>query len=284
MADRAYNSVDGGQVVRDHSWVEREYGREKWPAILSEIGKLRASGETSLARAVAILKRIEWLQPDRSPTTVVCRGKHLELPSSLAWSGCFGMIVESLLAACREGTGAILDLGSGWGRSLFDLWLQGGPCNTPYFACEFTSTGRECAAALAKLEPRLDLRTAPFDFNEPDFSFLPHPLHHAVLFTISSAQQLPFTDIERYRSLLTVAEQVDCLHFEQIGWQMEPRASSEQDQDYAIRNDYNRNLWHVLTELRDSGEIEFVSVERDLIGLTPFYPLSFIHWRCRARS
>jgi hypothetical protein len=42
------------QVMRDTAWVEREYGQEKWPAVLSKIRSCIASGENSLSRVVQL--------------------------------------------------------------------------------------------------------------------------------------------------------------------------------------------------------------------------------------
>ena len=273
------STKSGTKVVRDAAWVQREYGRDKWPVMLDKINHAIASGERSLSRLVATLVRDEWEQPGLDPVTAVALGERLQLPASLAWYGSYALVAEAVIAACRDDTGAVIDLGCGWGRSLFEVWLCGGPRAAGYHAMDFTQAGLDCVSALAALEPNMPIRTARFDFGKPDFSSLPRPLKHAVVFTVSSVHQMPLVDLEAYRPILDIAEQVDCLHFEQIGWQIEPRAQADGDRDYALRNDYNRNLWQVLSELSKQGAIELANVKPDLFGTQALYPLSFVHWR-----
>lgn len=268
-----------GKVVRDASWVEREYGGEKWPSVLHNIRAAIAEGETSLGRLVAAMARREWGAPSYQPMTAVALGERVSLPASLAWHGSYALVAEAVIAACREHTDAVIDLGCGWGRSLFEVWLKGGPRAASYCALEFTEAGLDCVRALAALEPGLTLRTARFDFRRPDFSFLPAKLRHAVVFTISSVHQVPQVSDDALRAILPVADTVDCLFFEQIGWQIEDNDQRAADRDYALRNDYNQNLWGVLSRMRDAGEIELVDVQPDLFGTQAVYPLSLVHWR-----
>jgi hypothetical protein len=270
----------GGQVIRDASWVNREYGRDKWPAVLAKINASIAAGELSLSRVFASLIRSEWEAPDHRAIAAVASGQRVQLPAALAWYGSYALIAEAVISACRSDTSAVVDFGCGWGRSLFDIWLRGGPRAATYHAFEFTQAGLDCVAALAALEPLMKVRTGRFDFQKPDFSCLARPLGHAVVFTVSSLHQVPLVDANAYRTIFGIADAVDCLHFEQIGWQIDPRGqAAAADREYALRNDYNRNLWSVLTELKENREIEMVDVSADLLGTQALYPLSLVHCR-----
>lgn len=270
----------GGEVIRDASWVSREYGRDKWPAVLSKIKASIAAGERSLSRVLNDVIRSEWEAPDHRAITAVALGERVQLPAAVAWYGSYALIAEAVISACRGDTGAIVDLGCGWGRSLFEIWLRGGPDAATFHAFEFTAAGLDCVTTLAALEPQVKVRTARFDFEKPDFSPLARPLGHAVVFTVSSLHQVPLIDAGAYRMLLGIADTVDCLHFEQIGWQIEPCGPhAAADRDYALRNDYNRNLWNVLTELSGNREIDVVDVRADLFGTQAVYPMSLVHWR-----
>jgi hypothetical protein len=192
------------------------------------------------------------------------------------------MVAEAVIGACCPETAALLELGCGWGKFLFQVWLRGGPPGIRYHALELTEAGRNCVSALARLEPSLDLSISHFDFRAPDFSSIGRSLAHAVVFTVSSLHQVSHVEKDAYRAILGVAETVDCLHFEQIGWQIDPGPKTSGDRDYAIKNDYNRNLWSVMSELSQNGEIEFCGVHADLFGSGSRYPLSLVHWRRRA--
>jgi len=280
MSDK---SNKAGNPTRDAVWINREYGREKWPAIRTKISEIVSTGESSLSRVVASLARWEWNHPGLNPLDAIALGSPVRLPAGVAWHGFYASIAESIISACRNDTRAVIDLGCGWGRSLFEVWLRGGPRTADYHALEFTQAGIDCVTALAALEPRMSVRTALFDFKNPDLSALPRDLEHAVVFTVSSLHQAPLIDKNSLRALMETARNVDCLHFEQIGWQMHSRPHSDPDHDYALRNHYNLNLWEVLTELQDNREISLVETSADLFGMQPVYPISFVHWR-RCRS
>jgi hypothetical protein len=132
------------------------------------------------------------------------------------------------------------------------------------------------------MEPDLDLRAGYFDFTRPDFTILPRDLSHAVIFTVSSVHQIPLLEESAYREILSVAPQIDCLHFEQLGWQMPSADANDPARPYALKNDYNRNLWSILSNLEKSGDIVFEKVIPDLYGLRSEYPISLVHWRRRA--
>jgi hypothetical protein len=270
-----------GRVLRDEAWIEREYGHDKWPAVLEEIQRSIAAGECSLPRVMTGLVRQEWNEPDLRMVTAISGGERVRLPCALAWYGFYALVTETVIAACGNDTEAIVDLGCGWGRSLFDVWLRGGPRSATYYAMEFTQAGRDCVMALAALEPAMLVRAARFDYRNPDFSLLPKRLKHAVVYTIASTDQVSFLEKNAYRRILDIAEAIDCLHFEHIGWQMEPGPQTTANRDYVLRNDYNQNLWALVTELKNDGEIELVEARPDLFGPEAHYPLSIVHWRLR---
>lgn len=266
-------------VVRDAAWVDREYGRDKWPLILKKINDLTAAGEHSLSRVISSLRRSELNFPLTESIAAVTFGNRAQLPAAVAWHGLYALVAESVIAACRQETDAIIDLGCGWGQSLFEIWLRGGPRLANYYAMEFTEAGLDCVKTLSALDPELRIRPLRFDFQNPDFSTLSHPIRHAVIVTLSSAHQVPVVNRQAYEKIMNVAQAIDCLHFEQIGWQIKPEEARVADREYALANDYNRNLWEVLTALRDDRQIEMLGVYPDLIGTQALYPLSFVHWR-----
>lgn len=266
-------------VVRDTTWVQREYGWEKWPDILSKIKRHIASGERSLSRVLAAVMREELGTPSLARIEAISFSKHVQVANSLVCYGFYALVAEAVIAACQENTQAIVDLGCGWGRSLFEVWLRGGPSSPTYYGFDLTRAGIDCVEALAQLEPAMKVCTAEFDFYHPDYSSLSRPLEHAVVFTVSSIQQLPAIETQTYNAILDIAKAIDCLHFEQIGWQMHPGKRTAADREYALRNDYNQNLWCVLSEMSSAGKIEFCEVEPDVFGMQGIYPLTLVHWR-----
>ena len=134
---------------RDAAWVRREYGENKWPDVLAKIESLIDAGETSLAR---VLTRMLQEMADRASCRfmeVMIKGRPTELPMSFAYGGNQSYISARLGSLCGPETAAVIELGSGYGRNLFWLWLQGGPKDAAYVACEITEAGRGCTERLA---------------------------------------------------------------------------------------------------------------------------------------
>src|SRR5208283_5065732 len=100
------------------------------------------------------------------------------------------LLLEQLLALAA-GADAVIELGSGWGYNLLQLWLQGGPRAARYFALEYTVAGRECTQRLAGLERELDLKVLPFDYYDVDLSALGRFPGRVCVFSCFSIDQIP---------------------------------------------------------------------------------------------
>jgi hypothetical protein len=274
-----------GDVQRDRQWIEREYGREKWPAILREAQRLLAAGETRLGAVAWQLTTWEYGDDVGSNSDITVLGERTRLPTVSAIAGFYELISSAIARACRADTGAILDMGAGWGRCLFFAWQNGAPANARYGCLEYTASGREAALALARLEPRMKFDAQPFDLHAPDLSHWQGTEGHVVAFSVYAIDQVPRINATLFDELLALAPAVDVIHVEPVGWQCrrdigypDSRGSSEA---YAVQHDTNRNLWPTLKALADSGRIEIVQAIPDAYGLNPENTASVIHWRKR---
>ncbi len=274
-------------VVRDAGWVDREYNREKWSELLDLAESLVADGERSMPRLLSLLElhqRNSWNRAttDSSPHASAAFAQLVNVPFTAAFEGFAGMVARTICNACRPETGCVVELGSGYGRFLFRVWLCGGPADAPYFAMEFTEAGRQCTRAIADLEPAIDMRVSPFDYNDPDYSVLPSGLGHAVVFSCQSIEQMPALKKEVLTGLFGVAREITCLHFEPVGWQLNEKdktpGEGASSKAYAEENDYNRNLWPLLMELRDESQIKIDRAEADIFGVVPENCVSIIGW------
>ncbi len=302
-------------VVRDVGWIDREYNQEKWPELLEMAEGLVAAGERSMPRLLSLLElqqhknsrylidgHIRYFQPKlgssdkdvgnrdehspaetySAPLESAAYAQRVDIPFAAAFEGFAGMVARTICSICRPETGCVVELGSGYGRFLFRVWLSGGPVDAPYFALEFTESGRRCTQAIGNLEPGMDLNVHPFDYNNPDYSVLPSELDHAVVFSCQSVEQVPVLKKEALTGLFGVAREVTCLHFEPVGWQLDEKdrkpgagASSEA---YAREHDYNRNLWPLLKELQNEDRIRIDRVEAEVFGIVPENCVSIIGW------
>jgi hypothetical protein len=263
-------------VVRSAEWIDREYGREKWPAILSRIDTELAAGETDLARVLSAVKRWESALTDDRDLSVVVAGRALHLPRSFALHGGLGLILGKLVALAA-GAEAIIELGSGWGFNLFHLWLNGGPRAARYFALEYTEAGRQCTERLAGLQRKLDITVMPFDYYAVNLDPLGRFSGRVFVFSCFSIDQIPQLSPAIFLALRKLANRVDGIHFEPAGWQMGGDCVGS-SHDYAQRHDYNRNLWPLLNELQDDGLLRIEACFPNLFGQNAENSAAMLSW------
>jgi hypothetical protein len=269
-------------VVRDAAWVTREYGEEKWARMLAEARRLLLDGEDSLARAVAGLNAFQRGEPGIESKEIVLLGGRVQVPAALAYDGLYATVARRLQRLGGDAD-VVLELGCGWGRSLFELWLGGGPRRARYCAGEFTAAGRECAALLAGLEPALSLEVFAFDFHQPAYPAAARG-RKLLVYTLHAIEQAPILRAEAVDGLLALAEEVVGFHLEPVGWQLRPAGSAEAaaGEAYARRHDYNRNLVELLREFEAAGRISIERALPDFAGVNPNNPGALIEWRKRA--
>jgi hypothetical protein len=271
------------KVVRNNSWIDREHNQEKWPAVKDFIESCTAAGETSLPRVLSLLKA--WLHGSATDrTTEMCLdGECIGLPAASAVED--AVIYSRLAKICRPDTGALIDLGSGWGWRLFDLWNLGAVDRaTHMYALEYTPVGRECNEMLKSLAPTLPMSIHPFDFYSPDYGPISNgrPKHIAA-YSVYSIYHIPKLAPDIFLQLLNLADEVDCVLLEPVGFQfreevgMVDRVGSSLA--HAERNDFNRNLWDTLKRLEKEDRIKIEVAEPDLVGRNPTNALSHIRWR-----
>jgi len=270
-------------VRRDTNWTEREYNREKWPILLAAARRLVAEGERNLARVLHRVVDEARGRPSDGPKDIVVDGARLNLPAAFAFGGIDALIAAEVRSACSAPVHAIVELGAGIGQHLFSVWLSGGPRDIPYIACEVAASGRECAAFLAALEPNMRLTALAFDLREPDFSALPTGDGRIVFFSCHGIEQVPEIGANLFDRIFELKRPVTFVGFEPIGWQInvarnEPETSGS-SRAYAEENDYNRNLWPMLLQLRDAGKIEIDKVRINILGHNPKHGVSLVRWR-----
>lgn len=249
-----------------------------WGA-LRDLAARVAADEPKLPRAVRL---VEAGQRSLSlePLGGMALGTPVTLPRAALFGGRRDLIQRALLDACVPETGLVVELGSGPGLNLLDLYLWGGP-RVPYYALEPTESGRACTTILAELEPDLDLRTAAYDYRRPDYRALPTGNAHVLVYTVQSIEQIPLLSREVVTGLFALGDTVTGLHFEPVGWQIlsEPGASQRA---YATQMGYNRNLWPLLQELEREGELTIDTVAANIFGHKVKNACTLIVWHARA--
>jgi len=180
----------------------------------------------------------------------------------------------------------IVELGSGFGKNLFQLWLNGGPPKANYLAFEFTVNGRKCASYLASLEPGIQFETRAFDYYAPKIDGFDRNAKTFV-FTSYSIEQIPTSGTAVCEELLAMPGLVKVVHVEPVGWQR-PRGSIIDGMELQLQGEverfarecrFNTDLLAVCEGLRAAGRIEIEAIKYDFIAGRPDLPATVIVWK-----
>jgi hypothetical protein len=92
-----------------------------------------------------------------------------------------------------------------------------------------------------------------FDYHNPDFSELSNQYKNVLVFSRGSIEQISKLPEEYFKNLLSISEQLTCVHIEPVGWQIvEPSKQdriTKKHEQKCKKKGYNENLWELLKKL-----------------------------------
>ena len=177
----------------------------------------------------------------------------------------------TLLIDLIDATGpydAIIELGCGYGRNLFEIFYGGGPRDAKYIGGEFTKSGVEIAQKLAKKAPKMKTEFFHFNHLEPKLPFK-KPFKRAFVFTCHSIEQVMQINENWFDEVVKAGEFVRGAHIEPFGFQLKNSGPlSDMHKDFMIQNSWNINFAEVL---RQAVERKIVKDEQIFLemGVTP---------------
>ena len=163
---------------------------------------------------------------------------------------------------------AIIELGCGYGRNLFEIFYGGGPRDAKYIGGEFTKSGIEIAQKLAKKAPKMKTEFFHFNHLEPKLPFK-KPFKRAFVFTCHSIEQVMQINENWFDEVVKAGEFVRGAHLEPFGFQLKNSGPlSDMHKDFMIQNSWNINFAEVL---RQAVERKIVKDEQIFLemGVTP---------------
>jgi hypothetical protein len=186
----------------------------------------------------------------------------------------------------EEDTVNIVELGSGYGKNLFRVWLNGGPPRAKYLAFEFTDNGRKCASYLASLEPAIQFETRAFDYYAPRIDGFDRNAKTFV-FTSYSVEQIPTLGTAVFEELLAMPGLARVVHVEPVGWQRSHTTTDDEVElelrgeveRFARASRFNTDLLSVLEDLRAARRIEIDAIKYDFLAYEPNLPATVIVWK-----
>lgn len=177
----------------------------------------------------------------------------------------------TLLIDLIDATGpydAIIELGCGYGRNLFEIFYGGGPKDAKYIGGEFTKSGVEIAQKLAKKASKMKTEFFHFNHLEPKLPFK-KPFKRAFVFTCHSIEQVMQINENWFDEVVKAGEFVRGVHLEPFGFQLKNSGPlSDMHKDFIIQNSWNINFAEVL---RHAVERKIIKDEQIFLemGVTP---------------
>ena len=163
---------------------------------------------------------------------------------------------------------AIIELGCGYGRNLFEIFYGGGPREVKYIGGEFTKSGVETAQKLAKKAPKMKTEFFHFNHLEPKLPFK-KPFKRAFVFTCHGIEQVMQINENWFDEVVKAGEFVRGAHLEPFGFQLKNSGPlSDMHKDFMIQNSWNINFAEVL---RQAVERKIIKDEQIFLemGVTP---------------
>jgi hypothetical protein len=248
--------------------IEREFGREKWGALLDRFKKTEG----------ARLDDVDRWAAGETKVTLASVDQHLvEMTPEESHEAYIAYISDSL--APYLPASALVELGCGYGSVILGLARKPAFQDLPYFAADYTKTGPELAQLIAA-EESVKIETGSIDLRRPDVTDLKIPAG-ALIFTSYAAQYIqPLADsfIEGLKS----HEPKAVVHVEPVYEHCDPSTLlGLLRQRYIQANGYNQNLSTILHDHEALGSLEIIHESVPGFGPNPLLAASVIAWKPR---
>jgi hypothetical protein len=254
-------------------WIE--YYDKAW-ALRAKVFESLLDQETALARVLARFDRFEAERtfciqdgearylPASGPSDPLSRLESFEHGVSCGQvtpvSPYAELNVGRMLADLAEGADLIAEIGSGYGRQLFNIWLAGGATpKTRFIGFEPNEAGRQTGERLAALVPAMTVSFRPGDFATADLSDLAGA-GRVLLFTHFSVMFPESFPADFFHRVQALGGEILLVFVEPLGWQM------DRENTLVPGTILNKDFMRRFHQAAADGLIEPLYVGRDLFG------------------
>jgi hypothetical protein len=244
--------------------IEREFGREKWGALLARFD----------AAPHAKLDEVDtWAAGDAAPS-LASVGADLVLMTPAEAHRSY---VDYIAAALEPHlpASALVELGCGYGSVILGLATKPEFRGIPLSAADCTATGPNLASRIAANEG-IDLRLGHCDLTTDPLTSLEIP-EGAVIFTAYAAQYVKTLGDRFVSGLSRLAPKV-VVHVEPLYEHCDESLLGLFRRRYIEVNGYNRNLLTILRDHEASGSLHIIRESGPAFGPNPLLAASVIAW------
>jgi SAM-dependent methyltransferase len=295
------NDIMAGQAPQ---W--RGFYEQAWSVRAGYLRELIAAGERNIPRLLRRLEAHERKFRVEGSVAGACFGrmvwpKEMEVgpagvpllrPSSFRGNGALVPFhtrdnIANFIVDYIDETGpydAIVELGCGYGRNLFDIYYGGGPQDCRYYGGELTESGVAVAQEIAALDPAMKANFFAFDYLDPVLDIA--SAERVLVFTVHSIEQVCQIDAKLFEVIAAAAGRVDCVHFEPFGFQLaELGPASREHRSQAIENSWNLNFAAALQEAQQKHGVRISClVTESFLPADPHNPTSLAIWHAGEKA
>jgi hypothetical protein len=255
------------QKIKTPEEIEREFGREKWGALLERFQ------ENPQARLEDVDR---WAAGDSAEMTLASVDEHIVEMTPDESHDAYVAFIADALEPHLSGASSLVELGCGYGSVILGLARKAAFQDLSYFAADYTSTGPELAGLIARNES-VELTTGRVDLGNGTVTGMKVP-QGSVIFTAYAAQYLDPIEDSFMNGLIALEPKV-VIHVEPVYEHCDPATLlGLLRQRYIQANGYNRNLSTILHDHEARGSLEIIRDTPPGFGPNPLLAASVIAW------
>lgn len=247
--------------------VLREYGNDKWGALLEQVR--RSENPVTLEQAD------EWAS--QASSRLLCSFEdRLELLTAHEAHCRYLALLEAILKPFLPAS-ALVELGAGYGSQILALSKHKTFEDMPCMAGEYTDSGIELIRALALAE-KVGITVGHCDFNMAPVASLKIP-RGAIIFTSMATHYVPKLS-HGFIESMSVYHPRAVVHLEPCYEHCEGQTLlGLMRRRYIEINDYNTNLITLLHESQAQGKIQILEERPQVMGHNALLPVSVVVWK-----
>lgn len=248
------------------SEVEREYGVEKWGALLEIFSGIPSFTLADVEEKEKDLKKI-----------IPCFDNQLgfyltetEEADAIALE-----YMKETLSRYSAGASCLVELGAGYGAKIFNLSNTLSLSGLDLIALEYTNSGCDLINLIGEKTGK-DIKVSFCDFNTLDFGGVQIP-ENAIIFTHMALPYVPELRNDFVSSLCHFKPKV-VVHFEPCYEYFDMKSTHGlMCQRYMELNDYTKNIASGIEAGCKKLNID-IRIRKNVYGINPFLPFSVIEW------
>lgn len=262
---RILGSEPWNDRVKSPEEIEREFGREKWGALLERFRATPAAG----------LKDVDEWAAGSTESSLSTVGEHLVLMTPEESHNAYISYIGNALAPYLPATD-VVELGCGYGSVILGLARHEEFLGANLFAADYTLSGPELAAAIAGREG-MPLTAGQCDLKKNPVTTLPIP-EGSLIYTAYAAQYVEPVTRESIAGIAALKPKA-VVHVEPLYEHCDDATLlGLLRRRYIEMNGYNRNLLTMLRQLEAEGSIRLIHESEAAFGPNPLLAASVVSW------